>query len=234
MKKTNTQKVVPQISDEQVIEYLECHPDFFTDKDDLLADLIVPHKQDKTISLVERQISLLRERSMAARHKLDEFVDSARENNEIFEKCRRLILDMVEAQDPDQFFGALEKSFKQDFGCDAYSLIIFSDTPHQINHFTTSVSEVAAKEFIGSLIRAKQPTLGILRPAEQDFLFRHQSDKVKSAAVLSVRKNRQIALLAIGNKDANYFKPGMGTVFISFIADTLAQLIPKHIYLKHQ
>ncbi len=234
MKKTNSQKLVPQISEEQVIDYLESHPDFFSDKDDLLADLIVPHKQDQTVSLVERQVSLLRERSMVARHKLDEFVASAKENNEIFEKSRRLILEMIEAQDPDQFFSALEKSFKQDFGCHAYSLIIFSDRPHQINHFTTSVSEVAAREFIGSLIRARQPTLGILRPAEQDFLFRHQSEKVKSAAVLSVRKNRQIALLAIGNEDANYFKPGMGTVFISFIADALAQLIPKHIYLKHQ
>jgi len=93
---------------------------------------------------------------------------------------------------------------------------------------------MAAKDYIGGLIRAKQPTLGVLRPSEQDFLFRHKSDKVESAAVLSVRKNRQIALLAIGSEDANYFKPGMGTVFIGFVADTLAKLIPKHIYLKHQ
>ncbi|MCH6573762.1 MAG: DUF484 family protein [Bacteroidetes bacterium] len=41
-------------------------------------------------------------------------------------------------------------------------------------------------------------------------------------------------MLAIGSEDANYFKPGMGTVFIGFVADTLAKLIPKHIYLKHQ
>ena len=223
-----------QVTEAQVADYLHKHPDFFEDQQDLLLNLALPHGEGEAVSLMERQISLLREGSIDTRSKLDEFVESARQNNEIFDKCRKLILNLIGAEDPDQFFAALEDSFKNDFECHAYSLIIFSDTPHQINHFTSSVSEMAAKDHIASLIRAKQPTLGILRPAEQDFLFRHQSNKVKSAAVLSVRKNRQIALLAIGSGDANYFKPGMGTMFIGFVADTLAKLLPKHIYLKHQ
>ena len=223
-----------KIDDTLVAEYLEKHKDFFTDREDLLLDMELPHQNGQAISLVEKQVSLLRERGTATRKKLDEFVESANHNNEIFNKCSDLILNLMGAEEPDEFFKALENSFMQDFDCKAYSLIIFSDTPHQINHFTTTVSEMAAKEYIGSLIRAKQPTLGVLRPAEQDFLFRHKSESVKSAAVLSVRKNRQIALLAIGSEDANYFQPGMGTLFIGFIADALAKLLPKHIYLKHQ
>ena len=223
-----------QITDAQVAEYLHRHLEYFEGQPDLLAELELPQQNGKAVSLTERQVSLLREKNDSIRSKLNEFVESAQRNSEIFDKCRRLILDLIDAENPDQFFTALENSFKEDFKCHAYSLIIFSDTPHQINHFTTSVSEMAAKDYIGALIRAKQPTLGVLRPSEQDFLFRHQGDKVKSAAVLSVRKNRQIALLAIGSEDANYFKPAMGTEFIEFIADTLAKLLPKHIYLKHQ
>ena len=223
-----------KIDDTLVAEYLEKHKDFFTDREDLLLDMELPHQNGQAISLVEKQVSLLRERGTATRKKLDELVESANQNNEIFNKCSDLVLNLMDAEEPDEFFKALENSFTQDFDCKAYSLIIFSDTPHQINHFTTTVSEMAAKEYIGSLIRAKQPTLGVLRPAEQDFLFRHKSDSVKSAAVLSVRKNRQIALLALGSEDADYFQPGMGTLFIGFIADALAKLLPKHIYLKHQ
>jgi uncharacterized protein len=223
-----------QFTEAQVVDYLLEHPDFFETRQTLLLEMELPHQNGKAVSLMERQVSLLRERNITTRRKLDELVESASQNNEIFDKCRKLILELMDAGDPDQFFTALENSFKNDFQCNAYSLIIFSDTPHQINHFTTSVSEMAAKEYIGSLIRAKQPTLGVLRPSEQDFLFRHQSDRVKSAAVLSVRKNRQIALLAIGSDDANYFRADMGTVFIGFVADTLAKLLPKHIYLKHQ
>lgn len=226
--------VEKKIDGSMVAEYLDKHREFFSDRDDLLLRMELPHQNGKAISLVEKQVALLRERNIDTRKKLDEFVESANKNNEIFDKCRKLILNLIDAEDSDQFFKALENSFTQDFDCKAYSLIIFSDTPHQINHFTTTVSEMAAKEFIGSLIRAKQPTLGVLRPAEQDFLFRHKSESVRSAAVLSVRKNRQIALLAIGSEDAHYFQSGMGTLFIGFIADTLAKLLPKHIYLKHQ
>lgn len=234
MTKADTQFDEGQITELQVADYLDKHPGFFESQEHLLLEMKLPHQKGSAVSLVERQVSLLRERNSETRKKLDELVESARINSEIFDKCRKLILDLIDADDPDQFFKALENSFKRDFECQAYSLIIFSDTPHQINHFTTSVSEMEAKEYIGGLIRAKQPTLGVLRPSEQDFLFRHQSVKVKSAAVLSVRQNRQIALLAIGSGDANYFKAGMGTVFIGFIADTLAKLIPKHIDLKHQ
>lgn len=234
MTKADTQVDEAQIADADVVEFLESHPKFFADKENLLLNLELPHQKGKAISLVERQVSLLRKRDAEIGKKLDEFIQAAKTNTKIFNQCRNLVLDLIDAEDADQFFSALENSFKRDFKCDIYSLIIFSDTPHQINHFTTCVSEMAAKEYIAGLIRAKKPTLGVLRPSEQDFLFRHQSVKVKSAAVLSVRKKRQIALLAIGSDDANYFQAGMGTDFISFIADTLAKLIPKHIYLKHQ
>jgi uncharacterized protein YigA (DUF484 family) len=234
MTKANKKVDEPQIAEAEVVDFLEKHPEFFEGHEDLLLEMVLPHKKGEAVSLVERQVSLLRKKNKETGTKLDEFVVAAGINNKIFDNCRKLVLNLIDAEDPDQFFRALENSFKKDFKCTAYSLIIFSERATQINHFTSSVSEMAAKEYIGGLIRAKKPTLGVLRPAEQDFLFRHQSVKVKSAAVLSVRKNRQIALLAIGSGDANYFQPGMGTVFLGFIADTLAKLIPKHIYLKHQ
>ncbi len=234
MTKTRTARQGDSPTEEQVADYLREHPDFFLNRDDLLVSMQLPHGKGKTVSLVERRVSLLRERSITTRKKLDELVASAKRNNEIFEKSRKMILGLIAAGDAEQFFGSLEKSLKEEFQCHAYSLIIFSDTPRQINHFTTSVSEMAAKDFIGALIRARKPTMGVLRPEEQDFLFRHQSAKVKSAAVLSVRKRRQIALLAIGSEDENYFQAGMGTTFVGFIADVLAHLLPRHIYLKHQ
>lgn len=222
------------ITAEAVADYLASHPEFFDDRADLLRGIKLTGNDGQTISLVERQLAVQREEAEKAKATLHEFVDSARKNSEIFEKSRRLVLDLMEANNADEFFGALEVSFKDDFKSSAYQLIVFSDTPHQINHFSTTVSEMAAKDHIGGLLRAKQPTLGVLRQSEQDFLFRHQSHLVRSAAVLSVRRNRQIAMLAIGSDDVNYFRPGMGTLFIGFIADALAKLLPKFIYLKHQ
>ena len=79
-------------------------------------------------------------------------------------------------------------------------------------------------------MQSKAPTLGTLRPMEQDFLFGDQSEKVKSSAVLTIRdKNKYLGMLAIGSSDAEYFTPDMDAIFISFIAETLGKLLPQHL-----
>ena len=75
----------------------------------------------------------------------------------------------------------------------------------------------------------REPILGILRRPEQDFLFRHASDKIESAAVLAVHGKNLNALLAIGSENPTYFESGLGTLFIGFVADALALLLPKHL-----
>ena len=230
MKSEEKTKQIAIEDPEAIREYLAQNPDFFVENSDLLTELNLPHGQNGAISLVEKQVSMLRERDKASRVKLDEFLKAAKQNDDIFKKSQFMILGLVESEDQASFLKNLEKGFKRDFKSSAYSLLIFGSEPKQINHFTSVVSKDTAKEYVASLIRSTKPTLGVLRPAEQDFLFRHQSEKVKSAVVLSVREGReQIALLAIGNSDPNYFQPGMGTLFVQFIADVLARLIPRFL-----
>lgn len=217
---------------DKVADYLGKNPDFFVDHEDLLLEMTLPHSRGDAVSLVEHQVSLLRERNRDVRKQLDQLLASATRNHEIFDKCQRLVLDLIDSQDPDQFFNSLEQSFKEDFKAVAYSLLIFSGRSHQINHFTWSLPSSTAREYIGTLMKSKKPTLGTLRPEEQDFLFRHASDKVMSAAVVSIKGKKQIGLLSIGSEDPQYFEAGMGTLFIGFIADTLARLLPRYIYIE--
>lgn len=236
--KANTE--LTSIDERDVASYLDNNPDFFTDRQKLLMKLELPHEKRGTVSLVEKQVSLLRERNLYNKKKLDSFVSAAKANDAIFLNCQKLVLDLLATEDASSFFEALEKSFKQDFKCKAYSLIIFDKEPKQINHFTTVVTKAAAKEYVGGLMKNKQPTLGVLRPSEQDFLFRHQSSKVKSAAILPLRLSStlpnlqgksKLALLAIGSEDLDYFQAGMGTAFITFIGEVLSAMLPKNLGL---
>lgn len=218
------------ITEKQVADYLKANPNFFEDRDNLVLKLKIPHHNKGAISLVEKQLEVMRDRQRKTRKQLNEFVASAEANKEIFDKSRRLVLNLIAANRSKDFFDALEKGLKKDFGCKAYSLVVFGKRPRQINHFTTRVTPDSARNYVGALMRAKEPTLGVIRPEEQDFLFRHQSEKVKSVAVLSVReRNRQLALLGIGHGDPHYFSSDMDTLFIGFIADVLAKLLPRHL-----
>lgn len=218
-----------ELIDKDVAAYLLANPDFFVDRDRLLLKIQVPHKSKGTISLVEKQLDVIRDRQKKTRRQLKEFVENAERNKEIFDKSRKIILSMMAAKQSSKFFAALEKGLKRDFGCKANSLVVFGK-PKQINHFTSRIPAESARKYVGALMQSKVPTLGTLRPREQDFLFRDQSEKVKSAAVLTIRdKNKHLGLLAIGSSDMEYFTPDMDTLFINFIAETLGKLLPQHL-----
>ena len=66
------------------------HPDFFDRNEALLALLRLPHARgSSTVSLMERQVEVLREKSQQLESKLAEFVAVARANEQLAEKIHR-------------------------------------------------------------------------------------------------------------------------------------------------
>jgi len=216
----------------EVVNYLKDNPEFFAERDDLLISLSIPHSRGSTISLVERQVSLLRERNQNLENELNQLMDAAKDNDSTFHMCRKLLLSLIDAESDAQLLGSLEKSLSKDFDCTAYKLIIFAKEPHRINDWASAIPKATAKKHIGGLIDSRKPILGMLRREEQDYLFGENSRQIKSCAVLPVRKRKDIALLAIGSTEPHHFQSGMGTLFPGFIADTLARLIPRFHFSK--
>lgn len=230
---TITPKNSDALTEDQVATYLSQNPDFFLQRDDLISGLELPHKPGQAVSLIERQVSVLRDRNQQSRQQISQLLESARKNTEIFEKCRKLVLALIEAQDTNPFFTELESSLITDFKCSAYSLLLFGNTTHELNHFTSCLSLESAKSQIQKILESKGPVLGPLRQEHQNFLFKDASDKVKSAAVLAINSNhKKFGLLSIGSDNPTYFEPGMGTLFLGFIADSLGRLLPKFVDLE--
>ena len=219
-------------AESDVANYLKDNPDFFTKRDDLLLDLNIPHLRGSTISLVERQVSLLRERNQGLINELGQLMDAAKDNDATFHLCRKTVLSLIEAESGAQLLANLERGLLADFDCTAYNLIIFSKRQYKINDWASALPNELAKEHIGSLIASRKPVLGVLRPEEQDYLFKEKSKQIKSCAVLPVRGKEDIVLLAIGSSEMHHFQSGMGTMFPGFIADTLARMIPRFQYSK--
>ena len=58
---------IETLSDDDVVRYLRNHGDFFGRHPTLLTDLSLPHDSGQAISLVERQVAILRERNIDVR-----------------------------------------------------------------------------------------------------------------------------------------------------------------------
>ena len=70
-----------ELSEQAVQDYLEAHPDFFENNAALLSSLRVPHGSGAAVSLVERQVSVLRQKELKLERQLKELISVARDND---------------------------------------------------------------------------------------------------------------------------------------------------------
>jgi uncharacterized protein YigA (DUF484 family) len=216
---------VPALEAEAVAVWLQQHPDFFAEHDDLLTAMRIPHQRGDTVSLVERQLKLLRERNIEMRHRLSQLMDVARDNDRLFEKTRRLILTLMDANSLEDIVIAVEDSLRQEFQVPFVSLILFSDNPMTVGRW---VSSADAQKAIGGLISGGKTVCGALREHELEFLFgADQSKEVGSTAIVALNHQGLHGVLAIGSRDPQHYKSSVGTLFLSYIADVLSRLLPR-------
>lgn len=214
----------PNLEAEAIIAYLLDHPDFFAEHDELLVSMRIPHQRGDTVSLVERQLKLLRERNIEMRHRLSQLMDVARDNDRLFDKTRRLNLALMDAGSLEEIVIAVEDSLRQDFQVPFVSLILFSDNAMPVGRW---VSSAEAQKAIGGLIGDKT-VCGALREHELSFLFgAEQAKEVGSTAIVTLNHLGLHGVLAIGSRDPQHYKSSVGTMFLNYIADVLSRLLPR-------
>lgn len=212
------------LDSDTVAAYLRLHPEFFIDHDELIPELRIPHQRGDTVSLVERQVKLLRERNIEMRHRLSQLMDVARDNDRLFDKTRRLVLDLLDAGSLEEVVSCVEDSLRREFQVPFVSLILFCDVPLPVGR---SVSSAEAHQAIGGLLAGGKTICGVLREHELNFLFGSEDGaQVGSAAVVSIAYQGLHGVLAIGSADPQHYKSSLGTLFLGYIAEVLARVVP--------
>ncbi|MGE7958076.1 DUF484 family protein [Pseudomonas sp. NPDC089530] len=208
-----------------IAAYLEAHPDFFVEHEELLPALRIPHQRGDTISLVERQMKILRERNIEMRHRLSQLMDVARDNDRLFEKTRRLILALMDATSLEDVVMSVEDSLRQDFQVPFVSLILFNDSAMPVGRWVTPAE---AQTAIGGLLTEGKSVSGSLREHELDFLFgEEQRRQIGSSAVVAIAHQGIHGVLAIASRDPQHYKSSVGTLFLSYIAEVMGRVVPR-------
>lgn len=213
------------VTELQVVEYLKAHPDFFIGNEQLLEKLYVPHQRGNTVSLVERQTSLLREKNRELHDYLGDLVGVARENDIQFTKTKNMVVALLEAETLDDVAVAVDESLCQDFHSDTTSLVLFSKTTAEQGNLRLLPQDDATA--IQPLADSSQTSCGSLSELQNEFLFREQAFKVKSAAAVPLVKGETLGLLAIGSFDPSYFQSNQGTLFLDYIGQVLSRVLSR-------
>lgn len=216
-----------EIGTEEVLAYLAAHPDFFLRHEQALCDLQLPHRAGAAVSLVERQVSLLRERNIDSRQRLNRLMETARDNDALFSRTRRLVLALLEADSLPTLTRALGEALRRDFGVDHARLLFVEGArawPVELELLPRDIGTSS----LPALFAAGRPIVGPLRPRERSLLFGAKAEDVLSAAVVPVGGQHTVAVLAAGSSDARRFHGEMGTMFLEFIGEVLARLLQRH------
>ena len=112
------------LNDDIVREYLKNHHDFLQRHPDMLDYLHVTHASGSAISLVEKQVSVLRERNTEIRQRLKTLTVNAKENDVLYTQTRALILKLLDADSVEALYARFIAAMKEDFGVQYVSMIL--------------------------------------------------------------------------------------------------------------
>jgi hypothetical protein len=214
--------------EESVAAYLQHHPDFFERHLSLLARLRLPHvRGGSTVSLVERQISVLREKHATLERKLVELVRAGRANDLLAEKVHRLARRLMRVRSRAEAIAHLEESLRKDFDALHSMLLLIGDYPDLTVHSwvrTMQATDPNLKSF-ESLFANGKPRCGQPRDTQRELLFGKEAKNIGSVALLPLGTKGSLGLLALGSPDRDRFHPGMGTDFLARMADFVADAL---------
>lgn len=217
------------VTAEQVAHYLKKHPDFFINRDSLLEEITLPHESGKAISLLERQVKILRERSIESRHNLNVLMENAKYNDQLFSVTRALILALLMEEDVSQIASATEANLNTQPGIDASSVILF-ETDHLYNVENTRLESTDfLQESFPTLLRDRKTICKAVEKETANFLFPHRGSGIRSVALCPIGRERMLGVLAIGNKAQDYFNSDLDTLFLDFIGEVLESIIIRKI-----
>ena len=218
-----TRSPAEAIAEDAVVAYLAAHPELFEHHPDLVAELRVPHASGHAVSLIERQVAVLRGQLQTERRRLAHLIARAQDFETLSARLHGLSLHLIAAQDLEHVQTVLRESLCRDFNAEAVVLKLFRLESDAADPDPT----VAA--FTDFLDR-EHSLCGPLDTERSGVLFGDQSEAIRSAALIPVRTDAHCGVLAIGSSDPERFGADMGTDLL----DRLGEIVSQKLRVLHQ
>ncbi|MCB1685113.1 MAG: DUF484 family protein [Pseudomonadales bacterium] len=215
-----------QLTEEVVINYLLSDPGFFQRNAHLLSELNLPHETGSAVSLVERQVAVLRERNVQMRRRMNELIEAAKNNDELFGKIRTLTLALLHTNDWRSLNEVLATYVLTDFDAD-FVCCHLRDLPVHLDYLRSHEQKLPLPAIIPG--PGKPPLCTSLRREELRALFPADDHEAATGSTVLVRLawEEGEGLLAIGSRDNGRFTSDMDTLFIAYVGEVLSGAIQR-------
>jgi uncharacterized protein YigA (DUF484 family) len=219
------------MAEEQVAEFLVANPDFFERHGSVLARIQLPHQRGgAAISLVERQVLVLRDKHAALEKKLAELIENGRGNDSIADRMHRLTRRLLRARDASGALAGLETSLREDFGASRWVLLAVDPSLAALSQVQSAHVRVVPRgspelKIFETFFESARPRSGQIRDTQREYLFGGEGSQVGSTVLIPLGERAALGLLAIASHDTERYLPTMSTDFLVRIGEIVSEAV---------
>jgi uncharacterized protein YigA (DUF484 family) len=218
---------LPTLTAEQVAEFLKQNPGFFENHVDVLMNLQIPHPHGgRAVSIGERQLIALREKSKLLEDKLHELIQFGEENDAASEKVHRLACRLIEAQGLDAALDTLYLDLLDHFAVPHVAVRLWNVAEaSEAREFSPVAAEI--REFV---LQMAAPYCGHHPVYESQSWFGEAAPHLKSFAMIGLRREgTTFGVVALASEDPKRFYPEMGTLYLARIGELVSHALGRFV-----
>lgn len=231
------------LTDEDVLRFLSGNPDFFVNNQDILPRLRIPHESGAAVSLIERQVSVLRGKCSTLENSLRDLIAVARENESLHQRLHGLLQEIVSTRSLDQIVTLTRDSLRENFNADDVQILLIASKPRAprkgaatrrvrkqkpvegmriLEHDDSSIA------LFDKLFDDAETVCGL--PAEEQlacFVGKQYAD-IASAALIPLQYRNRLGVVMLTSRDESRFATGKGVMFLNQLGQLLSRRLQSH------
>jgi uncharacterized protein YigA (DUF484 family) len=204
----------------EVATFLRRNPKFLGQFPDLALSLVVPKEEGQASSLASYQLDVLRDKNRELSRRLTELFGNAQDNERLAVRTHQLSLALMRAGNAADTLRAMVAVLGEDFHGEVVRVVLFKPVDGLSADWLQVVPEADARLApFRDFLAGNEPLCGRLNQDKLDLLYGEDKARAASAVLLPLPG---IGMLTVGSADANRFFPGMGTLFLRLMGESLA------------
>lgn len=215
------------LDEKSIIDYLIRHPDFLTRHPDLLRHLTVPHGfQGKTVSLIEYQSKIMRERlrELEQQYRSESLKSNTHRN--LSRHLPLLLIALYECAEEKQLLVTLSSFLVEHLAASDVRIFSASVSGNSENVVSDLIRPLDPwrRGLFTLILNNPKPLCDSLQHEHLVALFDKRADYIHSSLLYPFRYQGEEALLAVGSVDWQKYKQSVELDFLTAVIEVVSRL----------
>ncbi len=221
------------ITDEnQVVDFLTSHPGFLNKHKEILDKIDVSHGYDGNVaSLIERQVSMLREQNKGLSQVIEEYQSRYEKGINNFKTINTLSERLVETETLADFYRLFKQKMLDLYATNQVKLYLFIDEEYllDIEGMPVLKRDANLRPMFTELLNRNKPLCGSLQAEHMISLFNKSADKIRSTVIVPLKCKNWEGLLVLGSQHKDQYSHGVELELLVSLSKLLTLCIQKEL-----